>query len=198
MPPATPIGAPYPSPLSSDVSPAETPLDPVASAAATPVAITIPSSGSLGRSSSIKSGLGSSIPISSSFKSGSLASSFPFKIPQGRLGQSVDGDNGLLSPPSIAEFPRHLANKSGDWLVTRSPSDKALERHIERPHEQFQVFRQPGAGPYVNVAKERLLGLYLSVFVFKGCEHLVQGVDKDYVTTGLAGGRFGNKGGMWV
>lgn len=59
-------------------------------------------------------------------------------------------------------------------------------------------YRQPGAGPYVNVAKERLLGLYISVFVYKGCEHLVEGVDKDFVTTGLAGGRFGNKGGMWV
>lgn len=48
----------------------------------------------------------------------------------------------------------------------------------------------------MNVAKERLLGLYTSVFVYRGCEHLVEGVDKDFVTAGLAGGRIGNKGGM--
>ena len=51
------------------------------------------------------------------------------------------------------------------------------------------------------------MGMYLSVYVYKGCEHLIQGetshryvlmagVDKDFVTAGLAGGRVGNKGGM--
>ncbi|KAL1411235.1 hypothetical protein Q8F55_002186 [Vanrija albida] len=192
-------GPPYPSPM-SDVSPADTPLEPVPSTPAKPPAINIPSSSAttINRSSSIKSGLAAAAPISSSFKSSSLSSSFPFKLPQARLGQPVDGDNGLLSPPGVGELPRHLAKSPAEWLLTRSPSDKVLDRHIERPHEQFQVFRQPGAGPYVNVAKERLLGLYLSVFVFKGCEHLVQGVDKDYVTTGLAGGRFGNKGGIGI
>jgi hypothetical protein len=56
--------------------------------------------------------------------------------------------------------------------------------------------RQTGNGPYVFLAKERLLGIYLSVFVYKGCQHLVQGLDKDYVPAGLVGGRVGNKGGM--
>lgn len=56
--------------------------------------------------------------------------------------------------------------------------------------------RQNGDGPYVFLAKERLLGIYLSVFVYKGCQHLVQGLDKDYVPAGLVGGRVGNKGGM--
>lgn len=42
------------------------------------------------------------------------------------------------------------------------------------------------------------MGMYLSIYVYKGCEHLVQGVDKDYVTTGLAGGRLGNKGGIGI
>jgi hypothetical protein len=41
-----------------------------------------------------------------------------------------------------------------------------------------------------------LMGMYISVYVYKGCEHLVQGVDKDFVTAGLAGGRLGNKGAM--
>ena len=53
-----------------------------------------------------------------------------------------------------------------------------------------------GTGSYVHVIKERLMGMYISVYVYKGCEHLVQGVDKDFVTAGLAGGRLGNKGAM--
>jgi hypothetical protein len=55
------------------------------------------------------------------------------------------------------------------------------------------------------------MGMYLTVYVYKGCEHLVQGnirpaihstklilpgMDKDFVTAGLARGRVGNKGGM--
>ncbi|ORY22769.1 hypothetical protein BCR39DRAFT_550917 [Naematelia encephala] len=55
-----------------------------------------------------------------------------------------------------------------------------------------------GSGCYLHVVKERLMGMYLSVYVYKGCEHLVQGVDKDFVTAGLAGGRFGNKGGIGI
>lgn len=69
-----------------------------------------------------------------------------------------------------------------------------------------------GSGSYSHVVKERLMGMYLSVYVYRGCEHLVQGkashehlqdmrltrtgIDKDIVTAGLAGGRLGNKGGM--
>lgn len=32
-----------------------------------------------------------------------------------------------------------------------------------------------GSGSYLHLAKERLMGMYLSVYVYKGCEHLVEG-----------------------
>ncbi|WVO12758.1 hypothetical protein L204_100366 [Cryptococcus depauperatus] len=57
--------------------------------------------------------------------------------------------------------------------------------------------RQEG-GSYVHVVKERLMGMYLSIYVYKGAEHLVKGLDKDFVTAGLAGGRVGNKGGIGI
>lgn len=116
--------------------------------------------------------------------------------PHGRsmLGQSVETSSSLLAPPE------------GRPIMARSSSGRDLGRSpgmLDSPgsfDDEFRPvtkwYRPPGAGPYVNVAKERLLGLYISVFVYKGCEHLVEGVDKDFVTTGLAGGRFGNKGGM--
>ncbi|GAA5873368.1 hypothetical protein JCM8547_007079 [Rhodosporidiobolus lusitaniae] len=53
-------------------------------------------------------------------------------------------------------------------------------------------------GPYVLVEKERLLGIYLAVFVARNCEDLVEGVSKGKVTAGLIGGRIGNKGGVGI
>lgn len=104
-------------------------------------------------------------------------------VPHGRspLGQSHE--TGSLLAHSEMSSPS----------LVRTPSDRVLNRPL---WDEYRPCREPGTGPYVNVAKERLLGLYTSVFVYRGCEHLVQGVDKDFVTTGLAGGRFGNKGGM--
>jgi hypothetical protein len=55
-----------------------------------------------------------------------------------------------------------------------------------------------GSKCYTHLTKQRLMGMYLSVYVHKDCRHLVEGVDKDFVTAGLAGGRLGNKGGMRV
>ncbi|KAL7422221.1 hypothetical protein Q5752_002867 [Cryptotrichosporon argae] len=93
--------------------------------------------------------------------------------------------NGYLAPPHMDE--------SG---MARSAS---VGHRPDRPEivvaDQVAV---SGQGPYVHVAKERLLGMYLSVYVYKGCEHLIKGVDQDFVTAGLAGGRVGNKGGVAV
>ena len=49
-------------------------------------------------------------------------------------------------------------------------------------------------GPYVLVAKERLMGIFACVYVLRSCRSLVGGFDKGRVTTGLVGGRVGNKG----
>jgi hypothetical protein len=51
-------------------------------------------------------------------------------------------------------------------------------------------------GPYHFLVKERLLGLYLAIFVHRDCKDWVKGFDHDYVPAGLAGGRIGNKGGI--
>ncbi|KAK4702445.1 hypothetical protein P7C70_g3778, partial [Phenoliferia sp. Uapishka_3] len=77
-----------------------------------------------------------------------------------------------------------------------------------------------GVGPYVLVEKERLLGIYLAVFVAKSCEGFIggktlsfqlrsgcrfidcqlvlAGTSKNRVTAGLIGGRLGNKGGCGI
>ncbi|WWC85358.1 uncharacterized protein L201_000221 [Kwoniella dendrophila CBS 6074] len=84
--------------------------------------------------------------------------------------------------------------------LTSSPPDPRwkMERpEIVIPNDEINATNQ-GNGSYVHVVKERLLGMYLSVYVYKGCEHLIQGMDKDLVTAGLAGGRVGNKGGIGI
>jgi hypothetical protein len=54
------------------------------------------------------------------------------------------------------------------------------------------------SGPYHFLVKERLLGLYLAVFVHKDALDWVEGYDHDFVPTGLMGGRMGNKGGIGI
>lgn len=118
---------------------------------------------------------------------------------------AIPGSSSGLQPPSAptphGRSPLGLSIESNAFVpasvemppLVRSSSDRVLARPI---FDDYKPCREPGTGPYVNVAKERLLGLYTSVFVYRGCEHLVEGVDKDFVTAGLAGGRIGNKGGM--
>jgi hypothetical protein len=86
-------------------------------------------------------------------------------------------------PPPLPEkdiIPSHGKGDNPDVVLTMSESARTGQ----------------GSGCYVHLVKERLMGMYLSIYIYKGCEHLVQGVDKDFVTAGLAGGRLGNKGGM--
>jgi hypothetical protein len=53
-------------------------------------------------------------------------------------------------------------------------------------------------GPYELITKERMMGLYLAVYVHRDSRDLVNGHSKSAVTAGLIGGRLGNKGGVGV
>lgn len=75
----------------------------------------------------------------------------------------------------------------------RTPSDASSMNASEETSVPEQT-EEEEAGPYVFVAKERMLGIYVSVFVLKSAHHLLQGVGKGKVTAGLLGGRMGNKG----
>lgn len=53
-------------------------------------------------------------------------------------------------------------------------------------------------GPYQLLVKDRLMGIYMAVFVHRDIYPLVKGVSTDTVPAGLIGGRLGNKGGVGV
>lgn len=48
--------------------------------------------------------------------------------------------------------------------------------------------------PYILVTKERLMGIYCSLWIHSSCAHLVQGSSTGTVTAGLLAGKLGNKG----
>ena len=56
--------------------------------------------------------------------------------------------------------------------------------------------------PYALVAKERLMGIYCSVWVYRPCLHLIRGSSTGTVTAGLLNGKLGNKGAacisLWI
>ncbi|OBZ72330.1 inositol polyphosphate 5-phosphatase [Grifola frondosa] len=56
----------------------------------------------------------------------------------------------------------------------------------------------PRTSPYELLSKERMMGLYLAVYIHRDVKHLVKGTSKSAVTAGLIGGRVGNKGGVGV
>lgn len=74
--------------------------------------------------------------------------------------------------------------------ITSSPKRQSLHRRV--------TVKESHKGPYVPLIKERMMGLYLSVYVHRDLRHLVQGTSKSAVTAGLIGGRVGNKGGVGI
>ncbi|EJD49680.1 DNase I-like protein [Auricularia subglabra TFB-10046 SS5] len=94
-----------------------------------------------------------------------------------------------LAAPSPAMPPEPGSNT----VVTRdlSPWDLPIStsEHAKRHKER---------GPYELVTKERLMGLYIAVYVHRDVRPLIKGVSKSSVTSGLIGGRIGNKGGVGV
>lgn len=74
-----------------------------------------------------------------------------------------------------------------------SPSTLAVSPSTESANQA-----KKGSGSYQFIVKERLLGLYIAIFVHKDCKDWVEGYDHDFVPTGLMGGRMGNKGGIGI
>ncbi|KAG6336357.1 hypothetical protein ID866_2714 [Astraeus odoratus] len=71
-----------------------------------------------------------------------------------------------------------------------SPKRHSLHRRI--------TVKDADKGPYVPLIKERMMGLYLSIYIHRDLRHLVEGTSKSAVTAGLIGGRVGNKGGVGI
>ena len=119
--------------------------------------------------------------------------------------QDPEGPQVTLETPSapLTRQNSNVADKSLPHLRHRASiesigsisnkSSPATPQHVNffPPHH---AHAQPQRGPYILVAKERLMGIFVCVYVLRSCQKLVTGFDKNKVTTGLVGGRIGNKG----
>ncbi|KAI9440235.1 DNase I-like protein [Lactarius psammicola] len=79
--------------------------------------------------------------------------------------------------------------------------DKNSHSDLGRAYLNADAKRRPVAGPkgpYEMLVKERMMGIYLAVFVHRDAKHLVRGTSKSAVTAGLIGGRVGNKGAVGI
>lgn len=90
--------------------------------------------------------------------------------------------------------------------IASSPKRHSLHRRV--------TVKESELGPYVPLVKERMMGLYLSIYIHKDLGDLVEGrfmpsrmcytltsltgFSKSAVTAGLIGGRVGNKGGVGI
>lgn len=144
-----------------------------------------------------------------------------------------DRDEATRNWKSSDDLPEQLVvhyNHSGwtslldHWLCHRTQAnplvngDPILRDPVSSPkrhslHRRVTV-KDSDKGPYVPLVKERMMGLYLSVYIHRDLRHLVEGrcfetvchwllryslgTSKSAVTAGLIGGRVGNKGGVGI
>ncbi|KAG8758941.1 hypothetical protein FRC14_007075 [Serendipita sp. 396] len=73
-----------------------------------------------------------------------------------------------------------MANKGAKWKLPPGETDI------------------PKIGPYELLTKERVMGIYLALYVHRDVQSLVEDYSQSSVTAGLMGGRLGNKGAVAI
>ncbi|KAJ3509060.1 hypothetical protein NLJ89_g5423 [Agrocybe chaxingu] len=91
-----------------------------------------------------------------------------------------------------------------DWLchgggcTSRTNSPSTTDVSLPRPLMRHKSAKESRKGPYQLLIKERLMGIYLAIYVHRDVKPFVRGMSKSAVTAGLIGGRLGNKGGVGI
>ncbi|KAJ7494584.1 inositol polyphosphate phosphatase [Mycena galericulata] len=86
-----------------------------------------------------------------------------------------------------------------DWLChgARHASPTTSDISVPKPLSSRAPPKER-KGPYQLLIKERMMGLYLAVYIHRELRPLVRGTSRSAVTAGLIGGRVGNKGGVGI
>lgn len=128
----------------------------------------------------------------------------------GQSGDAVNADTRYLKPESATHA--HPTTGSASTAMGRSDSsdttntDRSVRTDmqselsaeeiakVENNPVQASAIQDELQSPYLLVTKERLMGIYCSLWVHRSCAHLVQGSSTGTVTAGLLAGKLGNKG----
>ncbi|KAJ6607363.1 Endonuclease/exonuclease/phosphatase [Mycena sp. CBHHK59/15] len=86
-----------------------------------------------------------------------------------------------------------------DWLChgARQASPVPADISVPKPLSARGAPKER-KGPYQLLIKERMMGLYLAIYIHRDLRPLVRGISRSAVTAGLIGGRVGNKGGVGI
>jgi hypothetical protein len=121
-------------------------------------------------------------------------------IPRG--GSEIGNKDKISGEATTEEGTEALTSDSASFAISSRPvtsqsvrDDDPSSSRTPSLHGSNSGDSRRRRGPYVLVEKERLMGIYIAVFVARSCEDLVEGVSKSRVPAGLIGGRLGNKGG---
>ena len=94
---------------------------------------------------------------------------------------------GQIPCDTASPAPSAAASTAAELSATQKGPERALADAIPR-----------ALGPYELVIKERMMGCYMAVYVWRGCKDRVRGASRSHVKSGLLAGRVGNKGGVGI
>lgn len=113
--------------------------------------------------------------------------------PQDR-GDGFDTDSRVSEPmASVGQTMdrlQHELSRSSLRTESRSESPCISPQDMRRPPQRL--------GPYELVIKERMMGCYSAVYVWRPCHDMIHGASANVVKSGLLAGRMGNKGGVGI
>lgn len=93
-------------------------------------------------------------------------------------------------PEACASALSSPSTTSSAKMASMSPVQSLSPQCMRHPPEQL--------GAYNLLIKERLMGCYTAVYVWRGCADYVRGASAHAVSSGLLAGRMGNKGGVGI
>ncbi|KAJ1032719.1 hypothetical protein NDA16_000741 [Ustilago loliicola] len=113
-----------------------------------------------------------------------------------------------VEPPTPSRTPSPFPSTINGSSVPRDTASPALSGVASASHEAgasqkgaeraFADAIPKALGPYELVIKERMMGCYMAVYVWRGCKDRVRGASRSHVKSGLLAGRVGNKGGVGI
>lgn len=98
------------------------------------------------------------------------------------------------SPSPCPPAPAATLASSNIQRDTASPAPEATLQ----PERAFADSIPKALGPYELVIKERMMGCYMAIYVWRGCKDRIRGASRSHVKSGLLAGRVGNKGGVGI
>ena len=106
--------------------------------------------------------------------------------------------NELLSRAMFSDTNEGETSLSDSDTPGTTPA--SVESHMSRHLFSPRSMRNPPEqlGPYCLLIKERMMGCYTAVYVWRGCMDRVRGASAHAVKSGILAGRMGNKGGIGI